>query len=313
MQLKTNRIAIIGDVMLDRYLIGRSVRQSPEADVPVLEDYTTEDRLGGAANVALNVAALGAEADLYGVVGDDASGKSFLASMAAAGLDSKHIAKVEGRPTTLKTRVMREEEHLLRVDQETKEAIAQSVADHILQSLRDSHREQAYGAIILQDYNKGCLSPHLIRTVLAFAAEADIVTAVDPKQEHILEYKGCTIFKPNLKELKEICAVQGNDLKSITTAAEALADQLGAACVAVTLGERGILLVNGGQRVHVPIEASEIVDVCGAGDSVVSVLAAMWSEDVNLTRLGRLCNAAGGSVCRQSGVAPLRVQDLMID
>jgi rfaE bifunctional protein kinase chain/domain len=305
---KDYHILVIGDVMLDCYLQGRVDRISPEAPVPVLQLQSSERRLGGAANVALNIRRLGAKASIMGIIGNDTTGEEMMQMFLSEGIDSTLITKAENARTTVKTRVLGGHQHLLRIDEEKHRDSSREEAVVLREKLEAFRSANAPDAIILQDYNKGFLSSPMIRMVLYFAQLYSIPVCVDPKHENFFEYTGVAIFKPNLRELRAKIpfAVETNK-KSLSAAAGYLAENLKCGLSAITLSEHGIFLSRQGESELFPTHVRKVVDVCGAGDAVIAVLTLAHLMQTSLSEMATLANVAGGVVCGSVGVCPVDV------
>jgi rfaE bifunctional protein kinase chain/domain len=307
--LSGKRVAVIGDLMLDRYFWGSVTRISPEAPVPVVEVESESTRLGGAANVANNIASLGGTPFMVGVVGDDDSGKALTAIVAESGFPSEGILVDPARPTTVKTRVIAHHQHVVRVDREVKYDIAEGVQSRLLDVLR--RNAGTLDAIIIEDYNKGVVVKTLIKELVEFAKKNRIIITVDPKFNNFFEYKQVTVFKPNRKETEEALGVRLNDQTSVEQAGRTLLERLEAENVLLTLGERGMTLVEGGgQMTHVPTAARKVADVSGAGDTVVSTLTMILAAGGSIREASMLANLAGGIVCGEVGIVPIDAGEL---
>ena len=307
--LSGKRVAVIGDLMLDRYFWGSVTRISPEAPVPVVEVESESTRLGGAANVANNIASLGGIPFMVGVVGDDDSGKALTAIVAESGFPSEGILVDPARPTTVKTRVIAHHQHVVRVDREVKYDIAEGVQSRLLDVLR--RNAGTLDAIIVEDYNKGVVVKTLIKELVEFAKKNRIIITVDPKFNNFFEYKQVTVFKPNRKETEEALGVRLNDQTSVEQAGRTLLERLEAENVLLTLGERGMTLVEGGgQMTHVPTAARKVADVSGAGDTVVSTLTMILAAGGSIREASMLANLAGGIVCGEVGIVPIDAGEL---
>ncbi|MCO6484772.1 MAG: carbohydrate kinase [Saprospiraceae bacterium] len=302
------RVMIIGDVMIDRYLKGGVSRISPEAPVPVVHLKERSEHLGGAANVALNILALEAEPLLVSVVGTDAEGDRLETLMRENGLRHDGILREEGRRTTVKTRVMAGGQHLLRVDAEDTHALSASARGRMLDMVHAFIRAERPDVLVFQDYNKGVLDEDLIRKVMEMAKESGIPVTVDPKFRHFLDYRGVSLFKPNLKELIEGLGMDiPAEQEALCRACRQLHGHLDQGITLVTLSDKGAFWMD--HRVDqyglVPVFPRDIVDVCGAGDSVIAVaslaLAAGWPAG----EIALLANLAGGQVCERPGVVPV--------
>jgi rfaE bifunctional protein kinase chain/domain len=307
--LSGKRVAVIGDLMLDRYFWGSVTRISPEAPVPVVEIESESTRLGGAANVANNIASLGGTPFMVGVVGDDDSGKVLTAIVGESGFPSEGILVDPARPTTVKTRVIAHHQHVVRVDREVKHDIAEGVQSRFLDVLR--RNADSLDAIIIEDYNKGVVVKALIKELVEFAKKNRIIITVDPKFNNFFEYKQVTVFKPNRKETEEALGVRLNDQTSVEQAGRTLLQRLEAENVLLTLGERGMTLVEGGgQMTHVPTAARQVADVSGAGDTVISTLTMMLAAGGSIREASMLANVAGGIVCGEVGIVPIDAGEL---
>jgi len=304
---------VIGDVMIDSYLWGKVERISPEAPVPVVHVQKKENRLGGAANVALNVKSLGAKAIICSVVGDGTKGDIFRKTSKENGFSTEGIIDSTERMTTMKTRVISQGHHIVRIDDEITWPLSATDERNLLDCISQILGRQHIDVVIFEDYNKGVLTPRVIETVLGWAKEKKIPTAVDPKKDNFLAYKGCTLFKPNLKELREGLGLELNksDIPSLQSAMNQLSSLLENEVTMVTLSEAGVITSEGGQFFHEPAHAREILDVSGAGDTVISVAALSLAAGLSAENSARLANLAGGLVCENVGVVPLDKDRLM--
>ena len=302
--LSGKRVAVVGDLMLDRYYWGSVSRISPEAPVPVVEVESESTRLGGAANVANNIASLGGVPLMIGVVGEDDSGKALNTIVAECGFPNEGILVDASRPTTVKTRVIAHHQHVVRVDKEVKHDIGERTQARILDVLR--RNAGSLDAIIIEDYNKGVIVTNLIREIVDFARKNRILISVDPKFNNFFEYKHVTVFKPNRKETEEALGVRLNDQASVERAGRALVERLEAENVLLTLGEQGMTLVEGkGTMTHVPTAARRVADVSGAGDTVISTLTMVLAAGGSIREASMLANLAGGIVCGEVGIVPI--------
>ncbi len=257
------RILVIGDVMIDAYIEGKVTRVSPEAPVPIVNLTDRISRLGGAANVALNLAALGVTPVLTSVIGEDEGGEDLLQLMRNAGMVTTGIEQSKDRKTTVKTRIIGNQQQLVRIDDEIIAPLTKEEEDRII--LNVSKHLNEIDAIIFEDYNKGVLTTRVIEKIVAMAREKNIITTVDPKKDKFFEYKNVTLFKPNLKELKE-----GLNLKK-----------------------------------YIPAHIRNIADVSGAGDTVIAVATACLAVGLELRDVAEWANLAGGLVCEYTGVVPI--------
>jgi len=309
---KNKKVLIVGDVMVDRYLLGQVNRMSPEAPVPVVDFETENNRLGGAANVALNVAALGAQPFLLSVIGNDLEGRIFKKLLKENQLTKKGILTTSDRPTTLKTRVMAASQHLLRIDRETKTAISKTVARQLLKKAKKILKKEKIAVVLFQDYNKGVLNSKVIRSISKIAEKANIPTVVDPKFDHFFEYKEVSLFKPNLKEVRQVVPFPVTiNIESLTAAATFLEKKLHHSITMITLSEHGIFIKKDKITQIIPTSPRIIADVCGAGDAVISVAALGLAGGLSIALIAKLSNDAGGKVCEKVGVVPVNIEDLM--
>ena len=310
-EFNSKRVLIVGDAMIDAYMWGEINRISPEAPVPVVEIKKHENRLGGAANVALNLQSLGAEPILCSVIGDDNKGKVFKKLMIEANLKTKGILISNKRRTTLKTRVIAENKHQVRIDEEDTFSI--NIEDEFLNLLKELISDT--DVVILQDYNKGVLTPRIITELIKITNTKNIPTIVDPKKRNFNFYKDCTIFKPNLNEIKEGMNIEFNadNTNEIKKASEKLRKFLNAKAVLLTLSSRGICFNNEQKFKHTPAFKRNIIDVSGAGDTVISVASLCLASNIDLNTLSILSSLAGGIVCEEVGVIPINKEKLLIE
>jgi len=310
-EFSNKKVLIVGDAMIDTYMWGEVKRMSPEAPVPVVEVNKHENRLGGAANVALNLKALGATPILCSVVGTGNRGIIFKELMDESNLSTVGILSTNKRKTTIKTRVIAENKHQLRIDEEETHPIQQ--AKEFLKLTESLMAD--IDVIILQDYNKGVLTPEVIEGVIAAANQKGIPTIVDPKKQNFNSYKNCTIFKPNLAEIKAGMNIEfdPNNVAEIEKASAELRTQLAAKGVLLTLSERGICINWEKGFKHTPAFKCNILDVSGAGDTVISVASLCLASLVDYTELSVLSTLAGGIVCEQVGVVPINKEKLLTE
>ncbi len=308
-EFNSKKVLIVGDAMVDAYMWGEINRVSPEAPVPVVEITKHENRLGGAANVALNLQSLGATPILCSVIGNDRKSILFKQLMKDSSLSTKGILTSDERKTTVKTRVIAENKHKLRIDEEDTHPI--TVGDQFLKLIKEVIND--VDVIILQDYNKGVLTPKVIKGVIENANTKCIPTIVDPKKKNFNCYKYCTIFKPNLTEIKEGMNIDFNSDKihEIEKASTKLREFLNAKGVLLTLSAKGICINTKKNFTHTPAFKRNIIDVSGAGDTVISMAALCLASNVNLTTLSILSSLAGGIVCEDVGVIPINKEKLI--
>jgi rfaE bifunctional protein kinase chain/domain len=301
------RVMVIGDLMVDAYTWGKVTRISPEAPVPVVNVVKRENRLGGAGNVVLNVASLGAKPLVFSVIGDDSTGSSLLDILREAGLSVDGIIQEAGRPTTIKERVIAGSQQLLRVDSETEKAISSTSVSALLAAVKAAISN--VDVIIFEDYDKGVLSAGLIQEVMAMAKSAGIPTVVDPKKKNFFAYQGATLFKPNLHELRDGLGLDSSDLSSLALPAtvKKFKESQNFEGLFVTLSERGVYMDFRSEQVAIPAHIRQIADVSGAGDTVISIAACALAAGASPAQIAELANLGGGLVCEFLGVVPIEV------
>jgi rfaE bifunctional protein kinase chain/domain len=312
-EFSSKKILIVGDVMIDAYLHGNVDRISPEAPVPVVHVTKKEYKSGGAANVALNVVALGAQAYMCSVVGNDEDGEKLRGLLKAKGVNCKSLVSSPRRPTTIKTRILSNGQQILRVDNE----IVQSIDDQTEKDLT-TQIESLIGKmdlVILEDYNKGLLTPSFITKIIAIANKKNVPVSVDPKKENFLQYKNVSLFKPNRKEIIEGLKLD-NPLKSekdIKSALKALQKKLKAETIMVTLSEDGVVVLDQDEFTFIPAHKRNIYDVSGAGDTVISVASLCIAAGMNRAAAAAISNIAGGLVCERPGVVQVDKDQLLAE
>ena len=303
------RAAVIGDLMLDVYLSGAVSRISPEAPVPVVHVQEEQLALGGAANVAANVVRLGAACDVIGFVGRDVGGQAIRATLASldGGAVRPMLVERDNRPTTTKTRVMARKQQVVRFDREHDDDLPADCADELCERIRESLADA--DVVILEDYNKGVLTPPVIRTALDAAAARGIPVVVDPKFRNIFAYRGATLFKPNAFE---ITAALGTPLRAEDDEwLEEARQRFGCDHLLVTLGEDGMALRSeDGETLRVPAVAREVFDVSGAGDTVIACIAVAIAAGANIREAAVIANYAAGIEVAKPGVATVSPDEL---
>ncbi|HEU4955081.1 MAG TPA: D-glycero-beta-D-manno-heptose-7-phosphate kinase [Gemmatimonadales bacterium] len=307
-RMKSSRVVVIGDIILDRYLHGDTERLSPEAPVPVVTVRERSARLGGAANVAANVASMGASCLLVGTVGDDADGAAIRQELVVARLDGRHVVTVAGRPTTAKTRIIARAQQIVRIDEEVDALLDGPDLDRLIRSAGDALADA--DALLLEDYNKGALAPRLIGEVMTVARRRGIPVVVDPKYRQFFAYAGATVFKPNRRELESALGA-AMDLQNRNALPEVLA-RLKVDNLLVTLGADGMLLVTkDGNSLRIPSIAREVYDVSGAGDTVTAWLGTALAAGASLTEAAQLANYAAGVEVGKPGVATVSPEEVL--
>ena len=311
-KIATLKVAIIGDVMIDSYIYGRVNRMSPEAPVPIVDVYKKENRLGGAANVALNVKALGAKPYLISILGDDGDGRKAEQLLNEAGISDAHILLSKERQTTVKTRILGNNRQIARVDQEMTETLGELDNKRLINTLQNIIEN--IDVIILEDYDKGVLGKHNIETIIKLANNKNVPTIVDPKFNNFKLFKGVSLFKPNLKELSQGMDTKiGNDysIEDVMKLESDLRKEMDYQIGLITLSERGVLIQNNAKSFSAVAHSRNIADVSGAGDTVISVAACALAVGADLETIANLSNLAGGLVCEHPGVVPLNLAKLI--
>lgn len=303
-------VLIIGDVMIDAYIWGAVERISPEAPVPIINVRKRDYRLGGAANVGLNIQALGARPILCALAGQDENGKRLLHLLDEKAMSKEGIVTTNRRPTTLKARVIAAHQQVVRIDEESEQPASAEEEALLLDRIEKLMPECK--VIIFEDYDKGTITPRIIEAVVTKAKAAHIPVVVDPKKRNFLHYQGVTLFKPNLKELREGLKVEidPKDRNSVIRAVEMVKAKLGAAGIMLTLSEYGVFIDFEGKQISIPAHQREIADVSGAGDTVISIAAVCVALQLPAERIVALSNLGGGLVCQHVGVVPVNKAEL---
>ena len=307
------RILVIGDVMLDAYVMGKVNRISPEAPVPIVSLENEDARIGGAGNVALNLLALGAKPIICGIIGEDTSGDKLLNLFEKNGISTDGLVKSIARKTTVKTRVISNKQQLLRIDSESTFPLLESEEIKLNNTIQNIINQGVDG-IIFEDYNKGVLTDSVIQNTIKIAKEKDIPTAVDPKKENFLSYKGVSLFKPNLKELKEGLNLNfdfNSNKELFEKGIEVLEEKLQNEISFITLSEYGVFIKNQTEKYYVPAHMRSISDVSGAGDTVIAVATLCLISGASTKQIAEISNLAGGLVCEKSGVVSISKNDLL--
>lgn len=298
------KIAVIGDMMLDSYTWGDVKRISPEAPVPVIEVNDEFNRFGGAANVAFNILKLGGVPFPIGVIGQDINGEIFLSLVNAANINSEGFVVDSKRPTTAKIRVIARDQHVVRIDKESKEYLGREMQNKIYDTLL-KHIDTIDG-IILQDYNKGVLTPALIKKIIALANKKKKLITVDPKFNNFFMYKNVTVFKPNRKEAEDVLGMKIKTEENVAEAGSKLLAKLNSKYLLLTLSEEGIAIFEKGKEGRrMPTKARKVADVSGAGDTVISTLTMALAAGADILEATYLANYAGGLVCEEVGIVPI--------
>jgi rfaE bifunctional protein kinase chain/domain len=307
------RILVVGDVMLDNYWWGEVERISPEAPVPVVRLKRRESRLGGAANVALNLRSLGAQVEMATVIGADSEGQTLKQLLEASGIGTALVQPSTHRPTTTKARVMGHTQQMLRIDEEITEDLNTEEEHPFIDAVMRYLQREKPQMVIFEDYNKGVLKENVIDRLLGHCQLLHIPTAVDPKKKNFLAYKGVTIFKPNLKEVREGLQLPIDQVtaESLQDVHQKLAEVLQHRITFLTLSEKGVYAQDGTTTVQIPSHLRHIADVSGAGDTVIATAALTYAATQDMALMAALSNLAGGLVCEEVGVVPINKKRLL--
>lgn len=309
------KIGVVGDIMLDTYWWGSVDRISPEAPVPIVSLQRKETRVGGAANVALNLRALGAPTTLFAVIGKDTEGKELNTLLQEAGINTKYIHESDTRVTTNKVRIMGRNQQMMRLDHEQTNDISEAETNQLLANFYNYVDTEKPSLIILEDYNKGVLTEKVISKVIEYCNSKGIPTSVDPKHKNFLAFKGCTIFKPNLKEVKEGLKIDipSVNVDSLNKVHESLQQYLQHDISFITLSEHGVYFGSTNGHKLIPTHIRNIADVSGAGDTVIAVASLAYASTKNIELAAELANIAGGLVCELVGTAPIDKNSLQAE
>jgi rfaE bifunctional protein kinase chain/domain len=307
------KVAIVGDLMLDTYWWGNVDRISPEAPVPVVALKKKELRVGGAANVALNAVSMGAKTTVLSVIGKDDDGEELIGLLKEAGIETGYVLQDADRITTNKTRIMSRNQQMMRLDAEITSDISKQSESLLLEQVKKLFATEKPDILILEDYNKGVLTETLITALVKLCKEQGVITSVDPKKKNFLSYKGVTIFKPNLKEVKEGLNLQVDQvtLSSMNDIHKALQSHLQHEISFITLSEKGVFYQQGDEHTLIPTHIRNIADVSGAGDTVIAVASLAYAATKNMHLAAEMANIAGGLVCEEVGTAPINKERLL--
>ncbi len=304
------KILVLGDLMLDRYLWGNVERISPEAPVPVVHIYKEDDKLGGAANVAANVKALGGQAFLLGVVGDDQYADLFKKRLVKSGLSVAGLIKDSDRPTIVKTRVVAHSQQVVRIDRENISEISAAVSDKLLAGVKK--RIDSVDAVIISDYGKGVITCELLSELIQTANRAGKIIAVDPKEVHFMNYRDVTVITPNHHEAGFVSGRKITNDSILTDVGWNLLDLLNLESLLITRGEKGMALFEKDRTITaIPAEAKTVYDVTGAGDTVIAALTVARSAGASMKEAAFLANIAAGLAVAQFGTARISREELL--
>ncbi|HMH24197.1 MAG TPA: PfkB family carbohydrate kinase [Puia sp.] len=307
------RAGVIGDIMLDTYWWGHVERISPEAPVPVVTLDKREYRIGGAGNVALNLASLGASVATFSIIGNEEEGKILDHLLQDNRIDTGYLLKSDSRITTNKSRIISRNQHMMRLDSETTKDITEQEEDQLISQVKNYLDREKPQVIIFEDYNKGVLTPRVIREVIGLCNHRQIVTAVDPKRKNFFAYDGVTIFKPNLKEVKEglNLLLEEIHLPALQDIHLQLTEKLNHPISFITLSEKGIFYQDSDQSGIIPSHLRSIADVSGAGDTVIAVGSLVYAATKDIRLMAEIANIAGGLVCEEVGTVAINKEKLL--
>jgi|SRR5690554_5878987 len=303
------KIIVIGDMMLDHYLWGDVDRVSPEAPVPVVDVTREEHRLGGAANVVFNLKALNAIPLPIGITGDDLYADHIFSILEKLGIDNRLILRDKNRPTTRKSRIIAHHQQVVRIDYESRNDINKELVDQIINGFND--QVPTIDGVIIEDYNKGLLTPLIIEEILRIAAAHGKPVAVDPKFKNFFHYKNATIFKPNFAELQKNTGLPIESEEDFDYAARVLRHKLNPEYLVITRGEKGLVVfTRQGDRIDIPTFAQQVYDVSGAGDTVISTLMLGICSGTDIGQAALVANHSAGAVCGKIGIQPAYAEDI---
>lgn len=307
------KVAVVGDIMLDTYWWGNVDRISPEAPVPVVVLDEKELRIGGAGNVALNTVALGAPTVLFSVIGNDEDGKTLLSLLKRNNIETANIVVSNDRITTNKTRIISRNQHMLRLDAEMTKEINDSEQLLLLQGFTNFVETERPSVVIFEDYNKGVLTEEVNQKMISICGQNGIVTTADPKRKNFFSYKGVTIFKPNLKEVKDGLNVLLDDVNEafLRDIHSQLENRLHHSISLITLSEKGIFYQHKNSSKIIPTHIRTIADVSGAGDTVIAVASLVYAKTKDINLAATLANIAGGLVCEEVGTVAVNKDKLI--
>ena len=307
--IKDKKIAIVGDLMVDRYFWGSVSRISPEAPVPVVDIDREFSQLGGASNVANNIKSLGGKPLLVGVIGNDNTASQLVELLRENQFSDDGIVVDDARPTTIKTRIIADNQHIVRTDRECRSEIPKSIEKRVIKVIE--YILSDCEGVIIEDYNKGLLKKRIIHKTIALANQYKIPVTIDPKFNNFFEYKNSTIFKPNQREAEQKLGVRITSDKALFAAGKKLLERLDCENVLITRGEKGMALFKkSGECIQVPTRAREVHDVSGAGDTVIATLTSVLVAGGDIEEAATIANYAAGVVCSEVGVVSIDLNKL---
>lgn len=307
------KVGVIGDVMLDTYMWGHVERISPEAPVPIVALDKTEYRVGGASNVALNIASLGASVSILSVIGNDDDGTQLRKLLEHQQIKTDFLLSSNKRATTSKTRVISRNQQMMRLDKEIATDLGYEDENRLILALQTFIAQEKPDVIIFEDYNKGVLTELVIQKAIDLCKHHGIITTVDPKRKNFFSYKSVDVFKPNLKEVKDALnlLVESVNEESLRHIHAELKGQLQHHISFITLSEKGVFYQNEEQAAVIPSHLRSIADVSGAGDTVIAVASLVYAATKNVELMAEVANIAGGLVCEEVGTAAINRERLI--
>lgn len=307
------KVAVIGDVMLDTYWWGKVDRISPEAPVPVVAVSKREQRIGGAGNVALNIASLGAAISMISVLGKDDDGEQLTKLLAENNINTKYLVQSEHRITTNKIRIISRNQHMMRLDAEIADDIISDDEERLMYAIENYIATEDPDIVIMEDYNKGVLTEYVIKSIISLCKKHNILTAVDPKRKNFFNYEGVDIFKPNLKEVKDGLNIIRDEI-NISVLKDMhllLQDKLEHHISLITLSEKGIFYQHENDAAVIPTHIRSIADVSGAGDTVIAIASLVYAATKDAKLMAEIANIAGGLVCEEVGTVAIDKNKLL--
>jgi D-glycero-beta-D-manno-heptose-7-phosphate kinase len=307
------KAGVIGDVMLDTYWWGNVERISPEAPVPIVALKKKEFRMGGAANVALNVKALGAKVSIFSVIGNDDDGQTLDNLFREQHISTEYLLKSTKRITTSKSRIISRNQHMLRLDSEIIKDLDPSDESRLIDAVTRYIEQEEPQVMIFEDYNKGVLTPKVIREIIQLCRAKGVPTTVDPKRKNFFAFEGVTVFKPNLKEVREAFNIldENIDQAALENIHKQLKARLNHDVSFITLSEKGVFYQDSMETAIVPAHIRNIADVSGAGDTVIAVASLVYAATKNIPLMAEVANLAGGIVCEEVGTAAITREKLL--
>jgi D-beta-D-heptose 7-phosphate kinase/D-beta-D-heptose 1-phosphate adenosyltransferase len=307
--LRDRYVLVLGDVMLDEFVWGDVTRISPEAPVPVVDVRRESIHLGGAANVLANLVALGARGSVVGVVGNDAAGRRLQTGLSDLGMQDQYLLVDDSRPSTTKTRIIAHSQLVVRADRESRNPVTGKLEEKIVSCLKDALKQA--DAFVVSDYDKGVVTPGILREILPVAYE-QVPVLIDPKLRNFSSYRPATLVTPNHLEALRMSDTEDHSDDGSHHAAKVIREKLGCDAVLITRGDRGMMLLEGdGPPVYVETAAREVYDVTGAGDTVIAALASALASGATMVEAASFANHAAGIVVGKVGTATASAEELI--